>query len=59
MFNYPLDSDYMTFEEYLTRLRKDLNNPDFAVLDDRAAESEEEYQVKLALFKKVLKKDCD
>lgn len=59
MFNYPLDSDYMTFREYLARLRKDLNDPDFAVFDDRAAESEEEYQVKLDLFKKVLKKDRD
>ncbi|HIW72411.1 MAG TPA: hypothetical protein H9875_07280 [Candidatus Levilactobacillus faecigallinarum] len=54
--DYSLDSDYMTYEEYLTRLRKDLNDPEFAIIDGRAPENEDEYQTMLGIFKDVLKK---
>lgn len=39
----PRDSDYMTFYEYLDRLRKDLNEPTLHAMEGKAPDSEEEY----------------
>lgn len=50
------DSDYMTYSEYMTRLRQDLRDPDFSILDGCAPHNEDEYQTMLSLFKQALNK---
>jgi len=38
------DSGFITFDDFMKRLRADLNDPDFFAYDLRAPRSEEEYQ---------------
>ncbi|MFD1455190.1 hypothetical protein ACFQ44_05755 [Levilactobacillus lanxiensis] len=51
------DSDYMTFYEYLNRLRKDLNAPDFSAMEGKAPDSEEEYLNNLKILKQIFKEN--
>lgn len=53
------DSDYMTYSEYMKRLRQDLGDPDFSILDGCAPHNEEEYQTMLAIFQQITKKEND
>jgi len=45
------DSDFMTFNDFITRLRKDLNDSDFFAYDLRAPKNENEYQDYLTMCK--------
>lgn len=54
MKNIYSDSDYMTFDDFLARLRKDLNDPDFFAYDLTAPRNEEDYQKLLSIFKEVI-----
>lgn len=44
------DSDFMTYQEFIERLRVDLNDPDMTICDGAAPQSEEEYQTILGLL---------
>ncbi|NVO88907.1 hypothetical protein HWN39_10495 [Lactobacillus rhamnosus] len=44
-------SDFMTLEQFVTRVRKDLNDPDLTFYDTPVPRNEEEYQQELKLFK--------
>lgn len=48
-----LDSEYMTFEEFIERMKKDLNESDFSVIDCAAPNNEEDYQKLLELFQSI------
>lgn len=48
-----LDSDYMTYSQYITRLRQDLGDPDFSIIDGCAPHNENEYQIMLSIFRKI------
>lgn len=54
MDNLYSDSDFITLDDFLKRLRKDLNDPDFFAYDITSPQSEEEYQQLLSLFKEVM-----
>jgi len=49
------DSDFMTYQEFIERLRVDLNDPDMTIYDGAAPQSEDEYQVMLGLLGGTLK----
>jgi len=44
MNNFNLDSNYMTFEEFINKVRIDLNDSDFMVFDMPAPKNEKQYQ---------------
>ncbi|HIW72409.1 MAG TPA: hypothetical protein H9875_07270 [Candidatus Levilactobacillus faecigallinarum] len=52
----PRDSDYMTFYEYLDRLRKDLNEPTLHAMEGKAPSSEEEYLNAVKSFRELFAK---
>lgn len=45
------DTDFMTMEEFLRRLRLELHDPEFSFLDDSAPHNQHEYDVILSIFK--------
>ncbi|MFD1455191.1 hypothetical protein ACFQ44_05760 [Levilactobacillus lanxiensis] len=49
------DSDFMTYQEFIERLRVDLNDPDMTIYDGAAPQNEDEYQVMLGLLGGTLK----
>lgn len=51
MNNVYTDSDYMTFKDFLARLRKDIDDPDFFAFDLKVPENEEQYQDMLKMCK--------
>lgn len=51
------DSEYMSYKEFIERLRVDLDDPDFFMFDGAAPNDEDEYQTMLALFKKVTERN--
>lgn len=48
------DNDFMTFAEFMTRLRKDLDAPNLHVSDIVTPDNEEKYQKYLVLFRDIL-----
>lgn len=51
MDNVYSDSEFITFDDFIKRLRSDLNDPDFFAYDLRAPKSEDEYQDYLRICK--------
>lgn len=53
-WNWMYDTDFITYQELVERLRKDLNDPDFGAFDLAVPHNEEEYQQVLLIMQHVM-----